>query len=353
MRRILWALLVAFVWAGLQSTADAGHGHWHRGRHGGHWHRYGGWGGVSLSVGYPAYGFGFGSGAYAPAYCPPSYCPPPYCPPIAGGWHGYSGLTFAIGPAYGVRYAPRSNYVEYFLDSSYEPAELAFGPLAVKQFLGLDRNFAMGPLTEPAAPLPLVVAKADRAAADKADKVVRLKVRSSNAESRRRAERYLALGDQLFEKHQWHSALQKYKLAAQLAPDVAECYWRQGHALIAVNQFGQAADAFRRALRLDADTSRGGFRLNDLYVDSEAAKSSHLEALAGEALAATIDPDAFFLIGVLLHYDGETERARKFFERAADLSGDDAGLVAAFLAPKPAPGLPALSVPVKAGDLEI
>jgi tetratricopeptide (TPR) repeat protein len=238
-----------------------------------------------------------------------------------------------------VRYAPRSNYVEYLVDSSYEPAELAYGPLAVKQFLGLDRNFALGELRRPVAPLQ--------------DQAVRLKVRTSNAESRRRADRYIALGDELFQKHQWHSALQKYKLAGQLAPDVAECFWRQGHALIAVNQFGQAAATFRRALLLDDDATRGGFELKLLYADGVAAKNSHLEALAGEALASTVSSDAYFLIGVTLHYDGQTERAHKFFERAAALSADDGRLVESFLAPKPAPGLPALTLPVKADEMEI
>ena len=348
MRCIVLAISIAAVWLSCAGVAEAGHGHWHRGWHGGHWHRHGGWGpyrgrgfyggwpGVSFSVGWPAYGFG-GYPAHGYNYLgyPPAYA----YPPLLDGCYGYSGLSLGVYPAHGVWYSPRSNYVEYFANSSYEPAELAYGPLAVKQFLGLDRNFALGPLQHRA---PLAEAE-----------TARLKVRTSNADSRRRADRYIALGDDLFAKHDWHSALQKYKLAGQLAPDVAECYWRQGHALIAVNQFNQAAAAFRRALRVDNDTSRGGFRLRDLYADSEAAKNAHLEALAGEALGSTISSDAYFLIGVTLHYNGEADRARKFFQRAAVLSAEDRGLVKAFHEPKAAPGLPALVIPVAEDETEI
>jgi tetratricopeptide (TPR) repeat protein len=347
MRRLLLALLIGFFLASLPAVAEAGHGRWHRGhwhRHGGWGHRwggfYGGWGGVSVSVGWPAYGY-----SYFPAYGYPAYGYGGYWPaynwaPAYGGCYGYSGASLGVYPAYGVRYVPRSNYVEYFADSSYEPAELAFGPLAVKQFLGLDRNFAMSELQAPVQPPP-------------AAKIVRLKVRTSNADARRRADRYIAQGDELFEKQNWHSALQKYKLAGQLAPDVAECSWRQGHALIAVNQFDQAAAAFRRALLISDDTTRGGFQLDELYADGVAAKNSHLEALASEALASTISSDPYFLIGVTLHYGGEPERARKYFERAAAMSAEDGKLVESFLAPKPGPGLPSLTLPVKADEMEI
>jgi hypothetical protein len=354
MRRFLLALLVAVVLGTLTGVTDAGHGHWHGGWRGGYghgWNRgygwgvpyragyYGGWGGyygggVSIGLGWPGYGY-----SYLPAY---GYGYPgcnTYCAPVYNNCYGYSGGAIGVYPAYGVSYSPRANYVGYFVDSSYEPAELAYGPLAVKQFLGLDRNFALGELRRSAAPLE--------------GKIVRLKVRTSNAESRRKAERYIAIGDELFAKQNWHSAMQKYKLAGQLAPDVAECYWRQGHALIAVNQYGQAASVFRRALMLNDDTSRNGFQLSDLYVDGEAAKNSHLESLAGEALGATVSADAYFLIGITLHYNGEQQRAQKFFQQAAVMSSEDGQLVKAFMQPKKAPSVPALVLPVKADEMEI
>ena len=89
--------------------------------------------------------------------------------------------------------------------------------------------------------------------------------RFSNVESRRKAERMIAEADELFRGQNFHSALQKYKLAASTAPDLAEAFWRQGHALVATHNYDLAATAFRRAIALTEDLSRGGFRLSDIY----------------------------------------------------------------------------------------
>ena len=43
------------------------------------------------------------------------------------------------------------------------------------------------------------------------------------------------------------------------------------------------------------------------------------------------DADLFFLIGVYLHFDGEQDRAGKFFRRASALSGTDNAHLIAFL----------------------
>ena len=39
-----------------------------------------------------------------------------------------------------------------------------------------------------------------------------------------------------------------YKLAASTAPDLAEAFWRQGHALVATHNYELAATAFKRAI---------------------------------------------------------------------------------------------------------
>src|SRR4029079_2142155 len=104
--------------------------------------------------------------------------------------------------------------------------------------------------------------------------------RVSNVESRRKAERMLNDGDELFRAQNFHSALQRYKLAGSTAPDLAEAFWRQGHALIATHNYELAATAFKRAIALTDDLGRGGFRLNDIYGGAAMTKSHHLESLA-------------------------------------------------------------------------
>jgi tetratricopeptide (TPR) repeat protein len=313
-------------------------------------HHGGGYGWQGISPGFRGSGIGlgqwggagWGGGLWVGSY---------------GGYFGY--------PPYGTYYLPSANYVEYYLPPYYEPAELYYGPQALKQFLGLDRNFALGPLREPPPRLPLLPAPAAggaaRAAAAGDDAApARPAVRVASPAMRLKAERYLAEGDALFLEQRFHSALQKYKLASKAAPDMAESHWRRGHGLVATGNFDLAAAAFKRALLFDADPHRGGFRLDELYGPAAMAKTVHLERLAEHALEHEHSADAYFLLGVFLAYDGQRERADKFFARALDLSGAGGWHVAAFLdaaappaRPRPALAAPAAAEPAKPRALAI
>jgi tetratricopeptide (TPR) repeat protein len=237
---------------------------------------------------------------------------------------GYYAVNQPVGGYY---YNPQANFVDYYGLTTYEPAEIAYGPQAVKQFVGLDRNFALAPLREPPARLPLLGLAERRATPVAGAKPI---VRATNPEFRRKAEKYLADGDTLFRAQNFHSALQRYKLAANAAPDLVEAHWRHGHALVATGNYDLAASAFKRAIALTDDTTRGGFQLRDLYGTAVLTKNGHLEALAGHALARSESSDPYFLLGVFLTYDGQRERAEKFFDRAADLAGISGGHIAAF-----------------------
>jgi hypothetical protein len=340
MRRWILALLVVLSALAIAAPAEAGWGHRHGwGHHHGGWgHRHWGWRG-GWGYGYRSYGWGGWGGWYGPGisigYCQPrytyyNYCAPSLCWPNWGcGYNSGCGTSvgyYAYQPG-GVYYNPSANFAVYNLPATYQPAELAYGPLAAKQFIGLDRNFALGPLREPPVRLPLL----GRVVLDRGElKAARPVVRVSSIEARRKAEKYLAEGDALFLAQRFHSALQKYKAASNAAPDVAESYWRQGHAMIATSNFSLAAGAFKRAIALSDDTTRGGFKLDDLYGSAAMAKTVHLEQLAAHALAHGESPDSYFLIGVTLAYDRQHERAGAFFDRAAELAGISGGHIAAF-----------------------
>jgi tetratricopeptide (TPR) repeat protein len=326
MRRLVAALILGLVILATATPAQAGWRCW-----GGGWRHCGvGWRGCGWR-GWAGYGLSY-------ARCRPyrcyDYCYPSYGCGYSYGYgcnYGYSvGLPtvgyYATYQPYGVYYNPQANYVDYHLPAVYQPAELAYGPQAVKQFLGLDRNFALAPLREPPARLPLLGVALGRREVAGARPIVRV----ANAEARRKAEKYLADGDALFRIQKFHSALQKYKLASSAAPDMSEAYWRQGHAMIATSNFDLAGGAFKRAIALSDDTGRGGFQLNNLYGTAALAKNAHLEALAGHALERSESSDPYFLLGVFLTYDGQRERAEKFFDRAADLAGISGGHIAAF-----------------------
>jgi tetratricopeptide (TPR) repeat protein len=298
---------------------------------------YGGYGGYRpfYSVGYfPAYGgYGYGGyGGYGYGY------------PYSYGSYGYPysynrvgigyGLPLSIGYStyrpLGATYNPSANFVVAAAPVARQPVvqqvqqplkqqvNVNPGPAGVQQFLGIA-NLRPINVAKPAVPALRIV---DQPLA-----------RFSNPESRRKAERTMAEGDTLFRAQNFNSALQKYKLAASTAPDLAEIYWREGHALVAVNQFELATTAFKRAIAMTEELSRGGFKLDDLYGGASLTKAAHLESLAEFAMNRRQSADPYFLLGIFLTYDGQQERAQKFFERASDLAGISGGHIAVFLVP--------------------
>jgi len=255
-----------------------------------------------------------------------------YYPPVYGG--------------YGCHYGGFGAYAPGVIAPLYADAGSVYGPDAVKEFLGVDRDFAKGPL----APRPLVI---DVKPADDGRRIVAAPDKdgapdkhaaapeeriASNREARQRAARFVSFGDDRFGEQQYHSAAQRYRFAIEAAPDVAEAHFRQGFAYVASNRYELALESFRRGLQLDPLWVNSSFRLEDLYGRNALAKNSHLDGLAKSALIDRGNPDHFFLLGVMLHFDGQQERAKKFFDRADKLAGGDNDHIAAFLeAPKPRP----------------
>jgi tetratricopeptide (TPR) repeat protein len=244
-----------------------------------------------------------------------------------------------------VDYIPSVNYVRYRLPPVYYPAELAYGPQAVKQFMGVDRNFALGPLTYTVYDAAKDAARAvDLKPAAGAD--IEPEVRVSNARTLALARRYVDFGDGRFRDQKFHEALQRYKTAIAIAPGLADAHIRHGLASVATGRYEAAVESIVRGIQLDPDWPAGGFALDDVYADSRAAKTGHLEALARTALADKGDANALYLLGVLLYLDGHKDRAQKFFLRAAELFGNDKATRPFVDVAEPAAGAPAARAPV-------
>lgn len=173
-----------------------------------------------------------------------------------------------------------------------------------------------------------------------------INVRYSNPDARSKARAYLTQGDNMFREQRYAAAAQQYRAAASLAPDLAEANWRYSHTLVAMGEFDLAVNAVNRALAASKDTTRNGFTLDTLYGTIGTAKASHLERLANQALE-TDSPNAYFLLGMTLHYSGEAARAEKFFTKAAEVTSGSATHIAAFVpaVKKPTPATPAPSAP--------
>lgn len=261
----------------------------------------------------------------------------------------YYSFSFGTGwPAYGSWSAPYpypypyGYYGPYYpgpviLPPLFLPAESMYGPLAMRRFMGLD--------TVPAQAPPVIIANrpANNNPAPVVQGPVRPKVRITNAAMKAQAGKFMAFGDANFAKQNYNSALERYRTAAQTAPDVAEAYLRQGFALVAIGNYDSAARAMRRALLLQNDPAKFKLRLDNLYGENQMAKTAHLEALARAVENNELSADLLLLLGLQLYFDNQADRARPVFQRCEQLGGNDDGAIIGFLeeaAPAENPGNP-------------
>ena len=162
------------------------------------------------------------------------------------------------------------------------------------------------------------------------------KLRTTSPEWKAKAGKFMAYGDTNFAKQNYLAAVERYKTAAQMAPDLAEPYFRQAFALIAQGQYESAAKAFRRGLKIRSDWSGSPLRLDQLYGADKLAKNAHLENLAKAVEANPLDSELLIALGMQLFFNGEAQRSEVFFARAAQLGANDDRLLDRFL-PQPGP----------------
>lgn len=206
----------------------------------------------------------------------------------------------------------------YVLPPVWLPAESLYGPQAVRRFLGADDPRAARPNVN-------VIVPGGGAAGPEREKEPNL--RGTGRESLDLAWRFIGFGDAHFENQKYADANQRYRKATDVAPQLADGFFRQGYALLALGRYDAAAKAFKRGLGLDAGWPKSNFRNDDLYGPNQAAKTAHLDALADAAAKQPKDGDLLFLVGLFLHFDGQQARARPFLQKAIQLAaGDDAHL---------------------------
>lgn len=278
--------------------------------HFGHHHHYHGRYRV-YSPGYSSFGFrinvgpiGFGSypiypiytyRSYAPCYSPYIYYPTPY----------YGGYTYS-----------------YFSAADPAPAQPQTKVYVIAPPAKQDDAAATVAQAPPSMKTPT----------DDLQRVVG-NLRVSNATSRSRARDLVAQGDRLFADQQFSLALARYKSAVAAAPDFADGYFREGHAFVATNQFDLAAKAFKLAVLLSNNPKADGISLEAIYAGNRLAKNARIEAVAQAALANRSDSDLLFVVGMLLHYDSQADRATMFFQKAAELAGGQPSHLRPFLSP--------------------
>jgi hypothetical protein len=218
----------------------------------------------------------------------------------------------------------------YFWTGSYTPVFLPFAPVGGFVPGNIGAAAPVAGVVAPLGPQLPGPSSADRHAPGKS------KPRASNVGTKARAGKFVGYGDMNFGKQKYLPAVERYKTAAQIAPDVAEVYFRQAYALVALGKYGEAVKAFRRGLGIRSQWHDSTFRLNQLYGDGQVAKISHLENLAKVVETNPLDADLLVVLGIELFFDGQHERSELFFARAAQLGANEDRLLDDFI-PQPRP----------------
>jgi hypothetical protein len=219
----------------------------------------------------------------------------------------------------------------------WTPGFLVYYPTTVFSFQVVGPPVVPAAVNAAPAPLALPVVRANDPPAPARDPAPRAKPKTTHAEQKARAGRYLGFGDSNFEQQKYHAAFTRYQTAIEIAPDVAESYFRQAFALVALGRYEKAATAFRRGLQIRSDWRGTPFRLDDLYGGAAVAKTQHVETLARAVDANPFDADLLLVLGMMLFFDGQQDRALVFFGRAAQLGANEDHLLDDFLGkPKPA-----------------
>ena len=258
---------------------------------------------------------------------------------LSGYPHGAYGYDRYHGYGYGYDSYPYASPYYYSPPPIFLPAEQLYGPLAMQRFMGVDHWFRPQPKVNVKVNVIVPPARDNNGvAAAGPDKGIappapqkKLPDRGTSPQSNNLAWKFLGYGDALFGQQKYAEANDRYRKASRSAPQLADAWFRQGFAMAAIGRYDLAVGAIKRGLSLDPAWPKSAFRLNDLYGADEMAKNAHLDGLAQAAEEKPTDGDLLFMVGVYLHFDGQADRARKFFQRAAEIAGDDADYIKAFV----------------------
>ncbi|MDX1968420.1 MAG: hypothetical protein SFV23_14685 [Planctomycetaceae bacterium] len=262
---------------------------------------------------------------YYPVYYGSGYCVNPLAPPIYGGFASplaaAPGLTF-YGPgvygSFGIvgtpgLYVPRPDH-----ELARQP-EFLSAPLA-EAWRGNEERWGKN--------LPDVLP----------DPVTRPVTPSSTA-SRLRSLEAQSRGDEHLRLQEWQLAYLDYKKAVELAEDRGEAHLRLGVVLLILRHYDSAAVALKRAVHVQPDLVQTAPSLTDLLgPDSQLVRSSLAHKLVDYVQVDIRDPDRLFLLGVMMHLDGD-QRSREIFEAGLRLAGRGQHFTA-FLSPQPLAGAP-------------
>lgn len=154
-------------------------------------------------------------------------------------------------------------------------------------------------------------------------------IKPSTPDAQRRSVRLEHDGDLQFQGLQFGAAARKYREAMLAAEDRPAPYFRLALAEAALGDFREAARLYKLGMQLDPGWPEHAPTLDVLFGQQNLLTKVQVKHRVAEWAAQDVhDADRLFLLGVLLHTDGDELRGRHMFETAALLVGDKPYLTA-------------------------
>ncbi len=243
-----------------------------------------GYGYQSRYYGYSSYGpvIGFGNVGYGAVACP--YCGRFGC---GGGCRGPIIYPPVVLGNSGFLYGSRPNFSPNIIINNIPPAAPA-PPIA-------------NPVANPVAPAPRI------------DPV-------PNREARQRAWRLIEAGDRNFKAGDFRNAFAHYRKSNEIASELADGYFRTAFAMLALDRWTEATLTIERGLLRNPNWPASGFVLEELFASPD-AKRDMFRKLQTAKRNSPHNSDVRFLLGVMLHFDGQRDAAEAEFRRVIEITG--------------------------------
>lgn len=248
--------------------------------------------------------------------------------------NGRSYLVYGSGPI--IPYPYPYTYPHYYFPGTYVPPT-SFVPVYGTPGLHYPVQAIAYPGSVPLAAragvprqFPQPRPDADGANLEEAKQRERERAGQRAAEAEEEARQALALGDQFFAAGRYHDAILRYRAAIRATPQAPKPLFRQALALVAVGNYPTAVELVKRGIQLDPGWPESGFHLDQLYQGDQVAKRTHIGDLARAVNADPENPDLLFLLGMMLHFDGDREASAEFFAQAAQFEKGFAPHLTAF-----------------------
>jgi hypothetical protein len=152
-------------------------------------------------------------------------------------------------------------------------------------------------------------------------------------------------GDERMQRQEWAQALSLYRRSVSAAEDRADAHFRLAFASMAIRDYVTGVAELRRAIHLDRGLVQASPTLAQILGEqNQQTRLVFLENLAGWVRQDIRDPDRLFLMGAVLHFDGDP-RGIQFIETGFRLAGRGEHFQA-FLAPEQGPANAPVAPPV-------